>query len=105
MAASSPWPSTPMALRTLTAAVVDGPITRWDVASSRRHTVAEGPTVRDLCAGFSRDASTLASLDFDGTISLWDVGAGHVRSSIPAGIGTFAALALTGDGSTLATAD
>ncbi len=75
----------------------------WDVVAGRQRAVLSGDKVWVNALAFAPDGKTLAGCDYQGTVTLWDVTSGKVRTRLQHKEGQAAScLALSPDGTTLA---
>jgi WD40 repeat protein len=86
------------------ACLVDGTLLTWNPRSSHAR-VAVSQGIHVVAATFTPDGSRLAVMDSEGVVSLWDLTTWRRWAVIPPRGGTAEALALSRDGSSLATAD
>ncbi len=87
-----------------TLVVAAGEVLRWDVRTgqpARRLGPAQGVHAEGVC--YAPAGKTLAVLDRDGQVALWDADTGKERLRLPRPARPFACLAFTPDGKALAT--
>lgn len=83
--------------------ILSGPAAAPSVILARQHPVLEGHTDGVLAVAFSPRGNLLASGGVDRTVKLWDLKTGTVQSSLGPHAGKVEALAISPDGTRLAT--
>jgi polar amino acid transport system permease protein len=81
----------------------DGTVRAWNVSTGETETVLEVPGGKPLTgASLSTEGRTVAGVDTDGVVHVWDVAAGQLLQSIGSGLNANRALALSSDGTLVA---